>query len=131
MLVVINKDSLTRHVCAVNCTVDGFSCCSHSTSHRSIDRYLSESRFVPSPPALDAPLEGSRRSIAMRYRGQKLEHRMTHRPRFCIALRGNKIALQLKPWDAREQFHQISTVCHCQLPSVNLLLKFTCSDLLT
>ena len=45
-------------LCGVNCTVHRCSCCSHSTSHRSMDSYSSESRFLPTPPAFDAPVRG-------------------------------------------------------------------------
>jgi len=41
------------YVAGLNCTVDGRSCCSHSTSHRDICR---ESRCLLSSPAFDAPV---------------------------------------------------------------------------
>jgi len=41
------------YVAGLNCTVDGRSCCSHSTSHRDICR---ESRCLLTSPAFDAPV---------------------------------------------------------------------------
>ena len=69
---VINIDSLMRgDVCMVNCTVDGRTCCSHCSSHRSIvkNRDLCHPMHLHSTPCYKGP----RRSIAMTFGMDKLE----------------------------------------------------------
>jgi len=56
-------------VCAVNCTVYRRSCCSHSTSHRSIARYSSKIAIISYPTCIRRP----RRNIAMAFGTEKLE----------------------------------------------------------
>ena len=52
----LNKDSLMRRrVCVIHCTVVRHTQTS-GRSHRSIAKYCWESRFVPTPPAFDAPV---------------------------------------------------------------------------
>ena len=46
-------------LCAVNCTVDGYSCCSCSTSHQSVANYSLRIAILPTPFALDIPIRGS------------------------------------------------------------------------
>ena len=71
------QDSLIRGVCAVNCTVDRRSCCSHFTSHRSDSQIFVDNCDIclPRPPAFDAPpfLRGPRRNIAITFGKEKLE----------------------------------------------------------
>jgi len=50
------QDSLIAAVCAVNCTVDRRSCCSHFSSHRYDSQIFVENRFLPTSPAFDAPV---------------------------------------------------------------------------
>jgi len=53
-------------VCAVNCTVDRLSCCSHSTGHRSIASYSSRIASFAYPTCIPRPhFVGPRRNIVM------------------------------------------------------------------
>ena len=61
-------------VCAVNCTVDGRSCCSHCSSHRSIARYSSRIAICTYPTCIRRPRWGGfHRNIAMTFGTGKLE----------------------------------------------------------
>ena len=62
-------------MCAVNCTVDGRSCCSHCSSHGSIAGYSSIIAICayPTQPASTLPLGGGRRNIEIMFGMEKLE----------------------------------------------------------
>ena len=68
VLVVINKDSLMRGDLCGKRTVDGRSCCSHSTSYRSIATYSSIIAIFADPTCIRRPRYGGpRRNIAITY----------------------------------------------------------------
>jgi len=80
MLVVINKIHWCVAVCAINCTVDRRSCCSHFSSHRTDSQIFAENRDF-CLPRLDStpPWRGRRRNITKRFGAKKLEWVATRR----------------------------------------------------